>query len=102
MVDKKVINILETMYQAEREQIGTENTKLDYTHGDKAEALNNAIFLYKNINEFYINKDTLRDIKEGLELKLKVYRQGNIELTEIQKYELGAELSLINELLQEV
>ena len=100
MVDIKVVDILKTMYQEERNKIGTENTNISYTHGDKAEALNNAIFMYENKDEF-IDKDILRDIKVDLEKELEVFRQGNIKLTEQRKYELGAELSLIIKLLKE-
>ena len=100
MVDIKIVDILKTMYKEERNQLGRENTNIGYTHGDKAEALNNAIFMYENKNEF-IEKDILRDIKEDIETRLKVYQQGNIKLTELEKRELGAELSLVNKLLEE-
>jgi hypothetical protein len=100
MVDIKVVDILKTMYQEERNKLGMDNTNINYTHGDKAEALNNAIFMYENKDEF-IDKDILRDMKVDLETELKVFQQGNIKLTEQRKYELGAELSLISKLLKE-
>lgn len=99
MVDTRVIDILKQMYKEERSLLGTENTN-EYTHGDKAEALNNAIFMYENRQEF-IDKDILRDIKVDLDTKFRVYKQGNIKLTDIEKNALGAELSLINKLLNE-
>lgn len=101
MIDTRVVDILESMYHEERNKIGTENTNMAYTHGDKAEALNNAIFMYKNKDEFFIDKDILIDIKAELETRLRVYKQGNIKMSEQEKYELGAELSLINKILNE-
>ena len=100
MVDIKVVDILKEMYKEERNKIGIENTNTNYTHRDKAEALNNAIFMYENKDEV-IDKDILRDIKVDLEEELEVFKQGNIKLTEQRKYELGAELSLIIKLLKE-
>ena len=50
----------------------------------------------------YISKDILRQKKKDLEHKLEVHKQGTWTLSENQKYELGAELSFINELLEEV
>lgn len=99
MVDLKIMDILKTMYHEERKKIGIENTNTGYTHGDKAEALNNAIFMYENRNEF-IDKDILRGIKVDLETKLKIYQQENANLTQEEKIELGAELNLINKLLE--
>lgn len=98
MVDIKIIDILREMYKEEKLKIGTEEANTGYTHGDKAEALNNVIFMYERKNEF-IEKDTLRDIKVDLERELNVFKQGNIKLNEQRKYELGAELSLISKLL---
>lgn len=99
MVDIKIIDILKEIYHEERTKLGTDNTNAGYTHGDKAEALNNVIFMYEHKDEF-IDKDILRDIKVDLEREIDVFRQGNIKLSEQRKYELGAELSLISKLLK--
>ncbi len=101
MVDIKIVDILKEMKKEETDKIGTENSNTTYTHGDKAEALNNAIFIYEHKDD-YINKDILRQKKKDLEHKLEVHKQGTWTLSENQKYELGAELSFINELLGEV
>lgn len=65
MMNCKVISILKEMKEDEKKLIGTEIEPVNYTHGDKTEALNVAIFELENRNKFYIDKDAIEEkIKE--------------------------------------
>ena len=64
MMDCKVIKILKQMREEERELVTADfdtDTTIGFTHGDKAEALNVAIFELENKNKFYIDKDTIEE-----------------------------------------
>ena len=60
------------MKEEEKNLIGTDiDTDIkDYTHGDKAEALNTAIFELEHKDEFYIDKNVIEDKIEKLKQKL--------------------------------
>ena len=47
MNNAKIINILQKMKDEEMEKLIEEVSQNEYTHGDKAEALNFAIFIIK-------------------------------------------------------
>lgn len=68
MTDCKVIKILKQMREEERKLIAADfdtETTIGFTHGDKVEALNIAIFELENRDKFYIAKDAIEEkIKE--------------------------------------
>lgn len=100
MMDSKVINILKKMREEEKELIcadfDTETTLL-YTHGDKAEALNTAIFGLEFKDKFYIDKSVIEDKIE--ELKQNLNTNNNIRIYTLKEsYEL--QISILQELLE--
>lgn len=70
----KVINILKKMREEEKNLIGTDiDTDIkDYTHGDKAEALNTAIFELEHKDEFYIDKSVIKEYKHKNFISMQV------------------------------
>lgn len=72
MMDSKVISILKEMREKERELICADidtDTKIRFTHGDKAEALNVAIYELEHKDKFYVDKEVIREkIKEYKEI----------------------------------
>ena len=74
MMDSKVISILKEMREDERRATGIdEDLNSNYSHGEKDEALNVAIFELENKDKFYISKDRIEDYIETLNEKLKEY-----------------------------
>lgn len=76
MMDSKVISILKEMREDEKRLIVAdfiEGTTTEVTHGDKAEALNVAIFELENKDKFYISKDRIEDYIETLNEKIKEF-----------------------------
>ena len=100
MTDCKIISILKKMREEEKELICADfdtETTLGYTHGDKAEALNNAIFELEHKDEFYIDKSVIEDKIEKLKQKLNT--DNNIRIYTLKdSYEL--QISILQELLE--
>lgn len=99
MMDCKIINILKKMKEEEKNLIGTDiDTDIkDYTHGDKAEALNTAIFELEHKDKFYIDKSVIEDkIKE---LKQYLNTNNNIRIYTLKEsYEL--QINTLQEILE--
>ena len=100
MTDCKIISILKKMREEEKKLICADfdtETTLGYTHGDKAEALNTAIFELEHKDEFYIDKSVIEDKIE--ELKQKLNTDNNIRIYTLKdSYEL--QVSILQELLE--
>lgn len=100
MMDSKVINVLKKMREEEKELICADfdtETTLGYTHGDKAEALNVAIFELENKDKFYIDKTVIEDKIE--EYKGKINEEYN--LIKAKSYGVKIEDSYCEELRKE-
>lgn len=101
MMDSKVINILKKMKEEEKNLIGTDiDTDIkDYTHGDKAEALNTAIFELEHKDEFYIDKSVIEDKIEELKISGKTEIRNNKNEVIEEHYFLQDEIDILKELL---
>lgn len=100
MMDNKVINVLKKMREEEKELICADfdtETTLGYTHGDKAEALNVAIFELENKDKFYIDKTVIED-------KIEEYKHKDfIKMQVVMKHDKEALkiVEVLEELLEE-
>ena len=101
MTDCKVIKILKQMREEERELVTADfdtDTTIGFTRGDKAEALNVAIFELENRDKFYIAKDAIEEkIKE---LQPYIYEGKNAPQDFLQ-YRVKAKIQGYKELLGE-
>ena len=99
MTDCKVIKILKQMREEERKLIAADfdtETTIGFTHGDKVEALNVAIFELENRDKFYIAKDVIEEkIKE---LQPYIYEGKNAPQDFLQ-YRVKAKIQGYKELL---
>ena len=98
MTDCKVIKILKQMREEERKLIAADfdtETTIGFTHGDKVEALNVAIFELENRDKFYIPKKTIKDKIKEIEDSLK---EDCIALHEFQRL---AKIDVLKEILGE-
>ena len=96
MTDCKVIKILKQMREEERKLIAADfdtETTIGFTHGDKVEALNVAIFELENRDKFYIPKDIIKEKIKEIEDSLK---EDCIALHEFQRL---AKIDVLKELL---
>lgn len=101
-MDSKVINILKKMREEEKELICADfdtETTLGYTHGDKAEALNTAIFELEHKDEFYIDKSVIEDKIEELKISGKTEIRNNKNEVIEEHYFLQDEIDILKELL---
>lgn len=102
MRDCKIISILKKMKEEEKNLIGTDidtETTLGYTHGDKAEALNVAIFELEHKDEFYIDKSVIEDKIEELKISGKTEIRNNKNEVIEEHYFLQDEIDILKELL---
>lgn len=104
MTDCKIISILKKMREEEKELICADfdtETTLGYTHGDKAEALNTAIFALEYKDKFYIDKSVIEDKIEELKISGKTETRNNKNEVIEERYFLQDEIDILKELLGE-
>lgn len=104
MTDCKIISILKKMKEEEKELICADfdtETTLGYTHGDKVEALNVAIFELENRDKFYIDKSVIEDKIEELKIAGKTETRNNKNEIIEQSYFLQDEIDVLQKILGE-
>ena len=99
MKENEIINVLEIMCSEEKAKAKRENDESSKSnvHVNRVIALQDAIFLYKNKDDYFVDRNILKNIRKELDAKLEAK---DTKITKAKKHELEVELKLINKLLE--